>query len=99
MKTDECKDNEEKIIDEVLKVFDTTTYSVPEQVSGKDVKWKRADRPDFSNARKRRRKKYKAGKPYIYSKTEILEYNEMQYIYGPEIAKQWADRKCHERTI
>ena len=37
------------------------------------------------------------GKPYVYNKMEILEYNEIQYIHGPEQAKRWADRRWHER--
>lgn len=39
----------------------------------------------------------KPGKVYQYSKLEIMEYNEMQYLHGPEAAKAWADRRLHAR--
>ena len=39
----------------------------------------------------------KPGKVYKYSKLEILEYNEIAYLDGPEAAKAWADRRWHER--
>jgi hypothetical protein len=39
----------------------------------------------------------KPGKVYEYDRTEILNYNEIQYVHGPEHAKAWADRRWHER--
>ena len=39
----------------------------------------------------------KPGKVYEYDRIEILNYNEIQYIHGPEHAKAWADRRWHER--
>ena len=39
----------------------------------------------------------KPGKVYEYSRIEILTYNEIQYIHGPKQAKEWADRRWHER--
>ena len=39
----------------------------------------------------------KPGKVYEYDRIEILTYNEIQYIHGPEQAKAWADRRWHER--
>ena len=39
----------------------------------------------------------KPGPCYQYSKLELLEYNEIQYMHGPEYAKRWADRRSHAR--
>jgi hypothetical protein len=38
------------------------------------------------------------GPVYKYTKQDILEYNEMVYLHGEARAKQWADRRWHERT-
>lgn len=38
------------------------------------------------------------GPVYIYSKMEILEYNEMVYLHGAAYAKAWADRRWYERN-
>ena len=51
-----------------------------------------------SNWKDRIDKDHKPSKVYRYSKIEILEYNEIQYILGPKAAKEWADRRCHERN-
>jgi hypothetical protein len=38
------------------------------------------------------------GPVYEYTKQDILEYNEMVYLHGEARAKQWADRRWHDRT-
>ena len=52
-----------------------------------------------SNWRDRLGKDHKPSKVHQYSKIEILEYNEIQYIHGPKAAKEWADRRQRERNM
>lgn len=45
-----------------------------------------------------RKRLSKPGSVYQYSKTEVMEYNEVVYLHGEAVAKRWADRRWHERT-
>ena len=45
-----------------------------------------------------RKRLHKPGSVYQYSKTEVMEYNEMVYLHGEAVAKRWADRRWHDRT-
>jgi hypothetical protein len=54
-------------------------------------------KPSNWRQRLRRRPDYRQGKVYIYSKTEVMQYNELVYLDGPATAKSWADRRWYAR--
>lgn len=86
-------------IEETVELFQSKYRQIKTDNSNRDTEDEGGNGPVqpciLPSGWKRRLKK--PGKVYEYDRIEILNYNEIQYVHGPEHAKAWADRRWHER--